>query len=149
MMSPITTALASANDADRLADIRVEAMRPSLQAAGRFDRDRARGRFLVAFRPEDTRLILAAGVVIGFVVVRHRDDHMYLDQLCVSPAHQGGGAGRYIVRMIQDEARSEGLPLRLMALNVSRANAFYVSCGFRALSSDALDTQYEWRPDAP
>ena len=63
MMPPITTAMANADDAERLADIRVEAMRPSLQAAGRFDRDRARARFLDAFRPEDTRLILDAGVV--------------------------------------------------------------------------------------
>ncbi len=44
-VSGIALAPASARDADRLADIRVEAMRMSLEALGRFDPVRARARF--------------------------------------------------------------------------------------------------------
>ena len=45
---------ASITDGDLLADIRVAAMRPSLEAAGRFDPVRARRRFRDTFEPSDT-----------------------------------------------------------------------------------------------
>jgi len=41
-------------DAELLAQIRVEAMRPSLEAVSRFDPERARNRFLSSFQPLDT-----------------------------------------------------------------------------------------------
>ena len=133
-------------DAKRLADLRVKAMRPSLEAAGRFDPDRARARFLETFRPADTRLLLEEDRLAGFYVLRSRDDHLYLDHLYLAPEHQGRGAGRHIVQSIQQEARAANLPIRLMALNVSDANRFYQSCGFRAVGQDDLDTRYEWTP---
>lgn len=39
-------------DATKLADLRVQAMRPSLMAAGRFDPARARDRFLSNYVPK-------------------------------------------------------------------------------------------------
>jgi hypothetical protein len=55
--------------------------------------------------------------------------------------------GRRIVRSVQDRAREAGLPLRLMALRDSPANAFYISLGFGLESSDALDNYYTWNAD--
>ena len=139
---------AAPEDGARLAAIRVEAMRPSLEALGRFDPARARERFLGAFDPDDTRLILDGDALAGFVVVRRRADHLYLDHLYLSPDRQGKGRGRAVVAAVQSEAREAGLPLRLMALRGSRANAFYESLGFRVTGSDSWDIHYEWQVPA-
>lgn len=137
---------ASAADAERLADIRVEAMRPSLEAAGRFDPERARNRFLDTFVPADTKIIRLNGAVAGFFVARALSGHLYLDHLYLIPACQNRGIGRRIVEDLKAEARSAALPLRLTALNDSPASRFYRSCGFRAVSADAVDTIFEWSP---
>ena len=139
---------ASVGDAERLADIRVEAMRPSLEAVGRFDPVRARDRFLGSFVAAETRIIKVEEGIAGFFVVRRRSDHFYLDHLYVSPAFQGQGLGRLVVEDLKVEAVSAGLPIRLMALNGSPANDFYLACGFRSVSQDALDTVYAWMPGA-
>lgn len=141
------TRIADETQAERLADIRVEAMRPSLEAAGRFDPDRARERFLKSFRPEDTRILCLDDSVVGFYVVRRNADHFYLDHLYVTAAFQGRGIGRRVVDDLKVEAEMHALPVRLMALNGSPSNDFYQSCGFRFVSADDLDTMYEWLPD--
>ena len=46
---------------EALADLRVAAMRPSLEALGRFDPDRARSRFLDKFIRVATRKIVVDG----------------------------------------------------------------------------------------
>ncbi|MYM57306.1 GNAT family N-acetyltransferase [Rhodobacteraceae bacterium GS-10] len=121
-------------------------MRPSLEAVGRFDPERARARFLDSFDAADTKIIHAGNAVVGFFVVRRRADHFYLDHLYVTPGFQGRGIGRYVIDDLKAEARAATLPIRLMALNGSPANGFYRSCCFEAVSADALDTLYEWVP---
>ncbi|MGY6644681.1 MAG: GNAT family N-acetyltransferase [Salinarimonas sp.] len=138
---------AAAGDADRLAGIRVEAMRPSLEAVGRFDPDRARDRFLKSFRPDETTIIHAGDNVAGFFVLRAFADHFYLDHIYVVPAFQGMGIGRLIMDNLKAKARAASLPIRLMALNGSPANDFYRGCGFTSTQSDTLDTHYVWRPE--
>lgn len=138
---------AVAADADRLASIRVEAMRSSLEAAGRFDPVRARDRFLNTFRAADTKIILKDDEVAGFFVVRRCVDHLYLDHLYVKLAFQGHGIGRRVIKDLKAEAGITQLPIRLMALNGSPANEFYRSCGFKFVSKDTLDTHYEWTPE--
>ncbi len=144
----ILLAPAKAEDGPRLAEIRVDAMRPSLEALDRFDPVRARERFLGSFAPPDTRLIEVDGDLVGFVVVRRREDHLYLDHLYLRPNMQGVGRGKAVVKVVLQEARDAGLPVRLMALRGSRANAFYESCGFRLTGSDSWDNHYEWRTGA-
>ena len=142
------TRLWSATDADAgaLAELRVQAMRPSLEAVGRFDPDRARHRFLSTFRAGDTKTVLLDGVVAGFFVVRRRADHLYLDHLYIAGAFQGRGLGRRCVDDVKSKALALGLPIRLTALKGSPANQFYRACGFAPVSEDALDCLYEWLP---
>lgn len=139
---------ATTDEAERLAALRIDAMRPSLEAAGRFDPQRARTRFLDTFVPTETHVLRVDGRIAGFYVLRSREDHLYLDHLYLAPDFQGQGAGRKIVEIVKQEARAAGLPIRLMALNVSDANRFYQSCGFEAVGQDTLDTRYEWTPDS-
>lgn len=134
---------AKPEDAEALASIRVEAMRPSLEAVGRFDPERARQRFLSTFIAAETTVLTIGDQITGFFVVRDRGDHRYLDHLYLTATHQGLGLGRHVIAALKRQNR----PIRLMALNGSPANGFYQSCGFRAVSSDNLDTQYEWMPE--
>lgn len=127
-----------------LAAIRVEAMRPSLEVVGRFDPERAWDRFLAGYSADETRLVRVRGVLVGFFVVRRRADHHCLDHLYIRPIHQGGGLGRKIVRLVQQEANAATLPVKLMALRESPSNAFYRSCGFDLVRSDQLDNHYVW-----
>lgn len=145
-MPKMSTSNATNDDASSLAAIRVVAMRPSLEAIGRFDPERARKRFLETYDPRDTQVVRVRNELIGFYVVRTRHDHLYLDHVYIHPTHQGRGLGRNIVRSIQDQAREMGLPVRLMALRGSPANDFYLSCGFVLEQSDDLDNYYTWEP---
>ena len=145
-MHEVTIVGAAQTDPSSLADIRVEAMRPSLEALGRFDPVRARQRFLETYDPNDTQIVRVGSELIGFYVVRTHRDHLYLDHLYIRPARQGGGIGRDIVQAVQEQARKMELPLRLVALRGSPANDFYVSCGFTLHRCDDVDNYYTWEP---
>lgn len=148
LIGPYRAETATVDAAGRLATIRVQAMRPSLEAVGRFDEDRARQRFLNGFDPRDTTILWEGpDEIAGFFVVRQRVDHLYLDHLYIAPRHQGRRLGRGVIDAVKVQARSKGLPIKLVALNTSPAIRFYLRCGFVPLSQDALDTVFEWHPD--
>ncbi|WP_375688200.1 GNAT family N-acetyltransferase [Pseudooceanicola sp. LIPI14-2-Ac024] len=145
-MPEITIRPARPEEADALAELRVIAMRPSLEALGRFDPQRARARFLSGFVAGDTSVIRIDADLVGFYVLRRRETELYIDHLYVDPARQGTGLGRSVVASIMDEARSLDIPVRLMALKGSPANDFYKRHGFIETGSDAFDIFYEWQP---
>ncbi len=134
-------------DARRLAEIRVEAMRPSLQAVGRFDPERAKYRFLSSFQASDTKIIYVDEDIAGFFVVRKKSDHLYLGHLYLIAIFQGRGIGHQIIDDLKREAAIVSMPIRLLALNGSLSNEFYLSCGFEFVSTDQIDTLYQWSPD--
>jgi len=140
------TEKATAAQAEQLASIRVAAMRPSLEAVGRFDPERARERFLKSYCPAETEIIYANEKIVGFYVLRRRSDHLYLDHLYVTPSSQGHGIGRKVIEALKSEAQAGGLPIRLMALNGSPSNDFYRRNAFSKICADDLDTVYEWLP---
>lgn len=146
-MQEFTTSDALEVDPSELAEIRVEAMKPSLEAVGRFDPQRARKRFLDSYDPKDTKIIHIGDDLVGFYVVREHVDHLYLDHIYIRPMHQGSGLGRQLVKAIQEQARARLLPVQLVALRESPANDFYLSCGFVLDRSDDLDNYYTWRPN--
>ncbi len=145
-MQEFTISNASTADPSDLAAIRVEAMKPSLEAVGRFDPERARKRFLDTYDPKDTRTIHIEDKLVGFFVVREQADQLYLDHIYIRTAHQGNGLGGQVVRAVQQQASALSLPVRLGALRGSRANDFYIACGFVLDRVDDLDNYYIWDP---
>lgn len=137
---------AKPTDAETLADIRTEAMQPSLEAIGRFHPVRVRERFLSTFIPEDTQLILSGSDLVGFFVVRIKQDHLWLDHLYLKAAAQRLGLGRRVVRHVQGIAAKVEKPIKLMALKNSAANEFYRSLGFAFVAAEGFDNYYEWHP---
>lgn len=142
MSGAVTLVPVDASDADDLADLRVAAMRESLERVGRFDPVRARDRFLSTFTPACTRHILSAGSRVGFVVVRPQGDGLLLDHLYIRPGHQGQGLGGAVLRQVFAEAAAQGLPVRVGALKGSDANRFYQRHGFTLVEQGEYDNYY-------
>ena len=138
----ITLQRVSADTGAALAELRVVAMRESLEAIGRFDPVRARARFLGSFAPEFTREVLNEGARVGFVVVRPEEDHLLLDHLYVIPSAQGLGIGAEVLRIVFAEADAQKKSLKVGALKQSRSNEFYLRHGFKLVESSEWDNYY-------
>lgn len=132
-------------DGSVLADIRAAAMKPSLEALGRFDNERVRNRFLDSFVPSETFKIVVNEQVVGFYVVRDKSDHIYLDHLYISPQFQNKSLGKGVVEWVKQDAIRRELPLRLGALRGSKSNDFYLKNGFAKTHEDEFDIYYEYR----
>lgn len=130
------------SDADVLVNIRIEAMRESLERAGRFDPKRARDRFLASFDSALCRFIEVDGVRVGFVLVRPRQDHWLLDHLYVVPEHQGKGIGAAVLRHIFADADEHRVSIRVGALRGSESNRFYQRHGFTQTDEAEWDIYY-------
>jgi ribosomal protein S18 acetylase RimI-like enzyme len=137
-----------AEDAEALATIRAQAMKPSLEAIGRFDEGRARRRILDAFDPDVTQEIWVGEERVGFLVVRRLEDHWYLDHLYITAAHQGAGLGSAVLRELIQKGKVAKLPVRLGALKLSPSNRFYASHGFHLEREEEWDNYYVLPPGA-
>lgn len=133
---------AVANDAEALVELRISAMRDSLERIGRFDPVRARERFLSGFEPRYTRHIVVGGQRIGFVVVKPAEQGLLLDHLYLHPASQGQGIGSAVLRSILAEAESKGCAVRVGALRGSDSNRFYTRHGFVQERQTEFDYHY-------
>ena len=137
---------AAPGQATELANIRLAAMKDSLQAIGRYDPLRARARFLTRFEPANTICIYSGDRLVGFYVLNLKVDHLYLNHLYIHPKHQGDGAGAHVIKIIKDVALSAGLPVRLGALKQSESNNFYLKHGFVLTHHEEWDNYYEFTP---
>jgi ribosomal protein S18 acetylase RimI-like enzyme len=147
-MPTIAFGSTTAGDAESLADLRVVAMRESLEHIGRFDPVRARQRFLTTFDPALTRHIVADGVRIGFVVVRPIGGGLLLDHLYIDPRFQRRGYGAAVLKQVFADADLQRVDIRVGALKESDANRFYVSHGFVFVEASEFDNYYvrKYRP---
>lgn len=133
------------SDGNRLAEIRAVAMKPSLEALGRFDEERVRSRFLESFVPDETIKIVSDVEILGFFVVRDKGDHLFLDHLYVEPRFQNMKIGKNVVDLVKKDATQRDLPVRLGALRGSKSNDFYKQNGFVKTHEDEFDIYYEYR----
>ncbi len=138
--------LAHPSEASALADLRVAAMRPSLEAIGRFDAQRARERFLNGFIAEQTRVIMIEAGVAGLVVTSERDSQIELEHLYIQPRWQGRGLGSHVLQIIFSEADSAQKPIRVGALAKSPSNDFYQRHGFYLVEVAEWDNYYVRNP---
>lgn len=121
----LTYTPATEEDFEELVELRVEAMKESLEAIGRFDRDRSIERLRSSFRPKETKIMKKDDETVGFFSVSKKKDHLHLDHLYISPDHQSLGYGSIAIDKIIIRSEESGLPIRLGALRSSRSNDFY------------------------
>ena len=146
MMSTVTFIDVVASDFEALADIRVAAMRDSLERVGRFDPNRARERLRSSFSPEHTRFIVFQGAKVGFFAVRPSPEGAQLDHLYIHPDYQGQGIGAAALSSIIADADKKNIPIFVGALKESASNRFYQRHGFTLRSEGEWDNYYVRAP---
>lgn len=137
---------ASPDDLAVLTELRLAAMRPSLEAIGRYNPDRVRQRLAESWDPAHTVLALQAGQLAGFFTWRETPAELWLNHLYIHPEHQSAGIGRAVIAWVQGLAARQAKPLLLHALRESPANRFYQFRGFVRVADLEWDHLYEWLP---
>lgn len=129
-------------DFAELVNLRIAAMRDSLERVGRFDPKRARERLRNSFSPEHTQFILLDGQRIGFYTFRPDGDKFSLDHFYIHPDNQSLGIGSTVMRRLLAQADDCAASVTLGALRESPANRFYQRHGFVKTSEDEWDIYY-------
>ena len=132
----ITYQPVSESDFDALVQLRIEAMRASLEHVGRFDPARARDRLKRTFQPSATEWIMCDGEKSGFYAMRKIDGRYSLDHLYVHPRFQRRGIGSQVLSGLKARAQGEGMMVIVGALRGSDSNRFYQREGFTKTSED-------------
>ena len=133
---------AEIEDGELLAELRVLAMRESLETVGRFDPLRARERFLSKYDNSVTMKVLVKEQLAAFYVVYEAEDHLFLDHLYVHPEYQGNKIGSKILLSVIKRSQELYKPIKLGALKGSRSNQFYISHGFVKTHEEEFDNYY-------
>jgi GNAT superfamily N-acetyltransferase len=129
---------AADTDGPWIAELRAQVLRPDLERLGRFDPVRVRQRFLAAFDPGLTRVVLVDGRPAGSIAVRPDDESRWIEHFYLEAGCQGRGIGSGVLRW-QLDASPDGRPFRLNVLQGSRAQALYQRHGFVVEKEDAVD----------
>lgn len=132
----------SAGDFDEVLELRIAAMKESLERAGRYDPQRERARLKDSFQPQHSRFIQLDSGRIGFQTFRPADDALHLDHLYLHPLCQGLGIGSHVLGVLIGLAKEKRKPIRVSALRDSGANAFYERHGFVKISEEEWDIHY-------
>jgi GNAT superfamily N-acetyltransferase len=141
-------AQARADDLERLAALRVRAMRDSLERIGRFDPERARRRMVDHYDPDHTRLILDGAAEVGCVAFAPRPPKgFWLEHFYIDPSHQGRGLGAAVLAALLAEADAAGEAVELSVLRESPALRLYIRAGFVETARDATDVYLRRDPD--
>jgi GNAT superfamily N-acetyltransferase len=129
---------ASAHDDQWIAELRAVVLRPDLERLSRFDPVRVRQRFLAAFEPASTRVVLVDGLAAGSIAVRADEGSVWIEHFYLRPELQGRGIGSAVLKS-QLAAGTGDRPFRLNVLQGSRAQALYERHGFVVEREDAVD----------
>ena len=132
-----TTRPSTPDDATWIAELRAVVMRPDLERLGRYDEHRVRQRFLDAFDPALTRVIVVDGVDAGCIAARPASDGTWIEHFYLTERVQGHGVGTQILQSILAEQHPR--PWRLNVLQGSPARRLYERHGFMLDSEDEVD----------
>ncbi|QBC30646.1 GNAT family N-acetyltransferase [Pandoraea sp. XY-2] len=134
------------SNVESLVQMRIDAMKESLERIGRFDPQRARDRFVSSFDPALCKFIVVDGVTVGFMQTRLTDDHLVLEHLYVIPEHQGKGMGSAVIAELLRAADAQSMAVAVGALRDSDSNRFYQRHGFAKTTETEWDIYYVRKP---
>lgn len=86
-----------------------------------------------AVREHEIDLLYADDRLVALIEVFRMPDHLFIENIAVSPEHQGRGLGRHLLRHAEAKARIAGLTmLRLLTNQAFASNVrLYRAVGFR------------------
>ena len=135
--------LATQEDIEQLIEIRIDAMKESLEAVDRIDPVELR--FLKTFSEKYTKIIISNDEIIGFYSLKENKNHMWLHHLYMIPNKQSKGLGSIILNKAKKIAELKKKPIRLATLKNSKSNAFYMKNGFVQTDQKEWYIYYEYR----
>lgn len=102
-----------------------------------------------AFDDDGMNIIWHDGKRVGGVCWCDYPDHLWLDEVFLSPEYQGQGIGGQIVELSKDKARQAGKELRLETLlaNLS-AKKLYERFGFKVTEATNTHWKMTWTLDS-
>lgn len=145
MPIPFARRSAEIADLEALIQLRLVAMRPSLEKAGRFNPTRARQRFIDEFSSEHTILLFDQELLVGCFALIPRENDLYLAHLYLRPEYQGQGIGGDILNELKARATDLQQDIVLTALSNSDAERFYARNGFTVDERGDIDVEMVWR----
>ena len=85
-----------------------------------------------AIRDHDIDLVYADGTLVALIEIIMASDHVFIENVAVSPEHQGQGLGRQLLAHAEEKACQAGLSeIRLLTNAIFEANVrLYQSVGF-------------------
>ena len=89
--------------------------------------------YAALIRAGEVWVLAEGGEVLGVLVMRPADDHLFVDNVAVAPGQQGKGLGRELLAFAEERAEGEGLPeIRLYTNEKMHENllAVYARVGF-------------------
>lgn len=89
--------------------------------------------YAVAVREHDVWVLDAVRAIVGVLELVQRDDHLWLENVAVSPAWQGRGLGRRLLDHAESEALRAGLSEVRLLTNERWSDdiAWYTRAGYR------------------
>ncbi|MBN9176652.1 MAG: GNAT family N-acetyltransferase [Microbacterium sp.] len=136
----------TAADAEWIAELRAEVMRPDLERLGVFDPVRVRQRFLDAFDARVTWIIVIDGADAGSIAARPAADGVWIEHFYLAPATQGRGIGGAVLGRVLGEQSGT---VRINVLQGSPARRLYERQGFVLDSEDDVDAYLVRRASVP
>ncbi len=108
--------------------------------------DIEREKFRESYDAQNTNIILAAGIPIGWWTVQRGPDAIHLEAIYLLAAHQGHGVGTRLIRNILAEAQEAGIPVRLSTAKINPARELYTRLGFSLTHEDRYKAYFEHAP---
>lgn len=101
------------------------------------------------FPDADYSIITLSARSVGRLWVDHHDEEIRILDITVLPADRGRGIGTTLLRRLQSDAASAGVPLRdSVLIDNPRAEALYRRLGFVQVGEQGMYRSMEWLPPA-
>ncbi|MFK4087093.1 GNAT family N-acetyltransferase [Kribbella sp. NPDC020789] len=137
---------ATVDDVDFLLDVVIEATHAAPDAEWR-EGYAEWTREQIAEDPTGTSVIELEGRPIGRLRVTRHPASIELCGIQLHPSTQGQGIGTAIIRDLQQEAATRGVPLELGVEHGNpNARRLYDRLGFRKYAEDATEDKLRWQP---
>ena len=92
------------------------------------------------------QIIVRGDHPVGRLFVVRREHEIRCVDVALLPEYRNAGAGTFLLRQLQEEARHKGQPLRLQIIRFNRAVNLLERLGFVRTSETGTHFQMEWLP---
>jgi GNAT superfamily N-acetyltransferase len=108
--------------------------------------DIEREKFRESFDADNTKIILAAGIPIGWWTIQRSTNEIHLGAIYLQASHQGRGVGTRLIRNLVAQAQEDRIPVRLSTAKINRARELYARLGFLLTHEDRYKAYFEPNP---